>query len=380
MDDNPDHYVKSLGLSDETWNFEFNQSEYEKLGQNNHPEEMYPDYSDKHDELPLESPYLKDMAEVPMGPDMHHDDFFTPLLSPMVQHTQPPTNPKLNVNDNFSPLTSPALASQNSRRKLSTESSSSVKVRIRRQSNSSYSGKSKTPGSTPKLSSTSAVSNSSNKVIKQSPAIKARRNPGLSNNLHRTLSSNNTFALPESAQTTSTTATAELSNTLNIEANNSDEFTNTNSVTPSTLMSFGHIPHHSTSNVIFDGLKHSSVVLPSSKNANGRNTTKSPNSIAKDGTDKGRKADSASPPTIPTGTLTKRPSKSDDPKKVNHKLAEQGRRNRMNFAIQRLEDLIPGDYKEDTTVPSKATTVEMAVKYIKELQNQLEKLEEQRSK
>ncbi|ODV93518.1 hypothetical protein PACTADRAFT_52089 [Pachysolen tannophilus NRRL Y-2460] len=59
-------------------------------------------------------------------------------------------------------------------------------------------------------------------------------------------------------------------------------------------------------------------------------------------------------------------------KKINHKLAEQGRRNRMNMAIQNLEKLIPNEWKKDILVPSKATTIEVAIEYIKSLQNRLD--------
>ncbi|GME91099.1 unnamed protein product [[Candida] boidinii] len=58
-------------------------------------------------------------------------------------------------------------------------------------------------------------------------------------------------------------------------------------------------------------------------------------------------------------------------KKINHKLAEQGRRNRMNIAIQDLERLIPDELKNEVLVPSKATTVELASRYIIQLQQQL---------
>lgn len=61
-------------------------------------------------------------------------------------------------------------------------------------------------------------------------------------------------------------------------------------------------------------------------------------------------------------------------KKMTHKLAEQGRRNRMNVALQDLDKLIPDDYKRDIIVPSKATTVEMGCAYIKQLQDEIQRL------
>lgn len=74
----------------------------------------------------------------------------------------------------------------------------------------------------------------------------------------------------------------------------------------------------------------------------------------------------------PTWPSTRRGSassgKSNSSKKMNHKLAEQGRRNRMNVAIQELDNIIPDTYKDGSLVPSKATTVEMSSKYIRDLQ------------
>lgn len=59
-------------------------------------------------------------------------------------------------------------------------------------------------------------------------------------------------------------------------------------------------------------------------------------------------------------------------KKTSHKIAEQGRRNRMNHAIHELSRLIPANYHENVTVPSKATTVELACEYIRHLLGKLE--------
>ncbi|SCU85052.1 LAFA_0D13608g1_1 [Lachancea sp. 'fantastica'] len=50
-----------------------------------------------------------------------------------------------------------------------------------------------------------------------------------------------------------------------------------------------------------------------------------------------------------------------------HKAAEQGRRNRLNNALTELHALIPAELKGSTLVPSKATTVELACVYIREL-------------
>lgn len=61
-------------------------------------------------------------------------------------------------------------------------------------------------------------------------------------------------------------------------------------------------------------------------------------------------------------------------KKTSHKLAEQGRRNRMNNAISELLLLIPSNLHERAQIPSKATTVELAAEYISVLLKEIEDL------
>jgi len=81
-------------------------------------------------------------------------------------------------------------------------------------------------------------------------------------------------------------------------------------------------------------------------------------------------------------------------KRTNHKLAEQGRRNRINNALKEIEALIPADFvqarqtkeaaltgvkpgdkekdKSSNQAVSKATAVEMAIDYIKALKKSLD--------
>lgn len=61
-------------------------------------------------------------------------------------------------------------------------------------------------------------------------------------------------------------------------------------------------------------------------------------------------------------------------KKASHKLAEQGRRNRMNHAVAELSKLIPDQYHEQVAIPSKATTVELAATYIQHLTREIDHL------
>lgn len=65
-------------------------------------------------------------------------------------------------------------------------------------------------------------------------------------------------------------------------------------------------------------------------------------------------------------------------KKASHKIAEQGRRNRMNQAVQDLASLIPQSYHEKVAVPSKATTVELGLQYIVHLLERIEELKQAR--
>ena len=83
-------------------------------------------------------------------------------------------------------------------------------------------------------------------------------------------------------------------------------------------------------------------------------------------------------------------------KRTNHKLAEQGRRNRINSALKEIESLLPASYTQEkgkekdpateagsangptrseksssTQTISKASTVEMAIEYIKALRKEL---------
>jgi hypothetical protein len=71
-------------------------------------------------------------------------------------------------------------------------------------------------------------------------------------------------------------------------------------------------------------------------------------------------------------------------KRTSHKIAEQGRRNRINSALQEIATLLPrppkdsegegSDNKKEKagSVPnSKASTVEMAIEYIKQLQQEV---------
>lgn len=60
-------------------------------------------------------------------------------------------------------------------------------------------------------------------------------------------------------------------------------------------------------------------------------------------------------------------------KKEVHKEAEKHRRERLNIALEDLNDIIPPEMKENDRFPSKASTVEHAAEYIRFLINELNK-------
>lgn len=69
----------------------------------------------------------------------------------------------------------------------------------------------------------------------------------------------------------------------------------------------------------------------------------------------------------PTGNTQQENDLEPKSKKEMHKAAERGRRDRMNTALKELSELLPEELKENVQVPSKATTVELACIYIRQL-------------
>ncbi|SMN19964.1 similar to Kazachstania naganishii KNAG_0L01210 hypothetical protein [Maudiozyma saulgeensis] len=102
---------------------------------------------------------------------------------------------------------------------------------------------------------------------------------------------------------------------------------------------------------------------------------------------KARKSSKTNGDTGSTTSLTRtksrssesRSGKKDDTKKEVHKVAEQERRNRLNSALNELSGLIPEDLKEMISIPSKATTAELACVYIRSLQKRVQELEQDRN-
>ncbi|KAL3235121.1 Phosphate system positive regulatory protein PHO4 [Nakaseomyces bracarensis] len=79
-----------------------------------------------------------------------------------------------------------------------------------------------------------------------------------------------------------------------------------------------------------------------------------------------------------SGSITKARSNSTSQedsiqrKKEVHKNAEQERRNRLNNALSELNSLLPKEWKDSVAIPSKATTAQLACKYIRKLEAELE--------
>ncbi|CDK25328.1 unnamed protein product [Kuraishia capsulata CBS 1993] len=341
-------------------------------------------------------------------------------------------------NGNFSPLTSPALEFQHPRspvmrtkRSPNSMGSSSVSPPIPSHDEASLKTKKpKTPASTPLVGPSL-----SGRMAKQSPVIKARRGgytPSLkrqsSSSFHGSSRSSSVIsmmtpssvstqdtevALPDAElmlpppvprkerQTTSPEEDERISSTSSetmrpatpamlmsftmqkLQQNqNSERNLQQTSQSQSPLKSHPHSNSHDNlndpaynGNVVFaNPRRHSStqsspVILPSSSSMTTLTNVKSSTSVD-DHPIEHTRSDSVH---SNSGSRSYVEEKMPD-KKVNHKLAEQGRRNRMNVAIQELEQLIPEPLRKTVVVPSKATTVELASRYIAHLQEQIRQM------
>ncbi|RCK55625.1 hypothetical protein Cantr_05918 [Candida viswanathii] len=112
-------------------------------------------------------------------------------------------------------------------------------------------------------------------------------------------------------------------------------------------------------------------ISSSSKKSSAKSSRKS--SISKHQQPKSTSSSESSSPKLNTSG-GKKSNEKPATKKASHKLAEQGRRNRMNMAVQELGRLIPQSYHDEVSIPSKATTVELASKYINTLLKEIDEL------
>lgn len=278
----------------------------------------------------FESPYLT--AEVH---STHHEDVkpdFTPLMSPAV--TPRDTELIKKAGKAFSPLTSPALECQNTSPVLRTRKASYG----RKQSLDSNKRNSIT---TPTLTG---------RVVKQSPHLQARR-PNYSK-------SSKDFKLPESAD-------------------------NTETMPPPAIPDIKSQMDPSSKMMSFTFQKLESVQSNGSQEASPEYTQYFSEQPRDDVVTNNARITSNSPPVILQSSQTRSatstsanqsPQLLPGDKRMSHKLAEQGRRNRMNVAVQELEKMLPDNLVREVSVPSKATTVELACRYIQQLEEELARI------
>lgn len=257
----------------------------------------------------------------PPSQHVRPDAVFTPLVSPAVT----PHDSQVNANKqtapvlaSFEPLTSPAL---NARPDVDRRrSSSSAYVNAEEQS----SHKRRTPHGTPVM-----APNGSSRGVKQSPSLKGRS--------HRSGINGNSFEkLPESL----------------VAPRSSGEST-----------------------PMYPPLRKQVVDYSNGDGAPammgftmGRLSEQQPH-----GHNRSSSSSANTSPVISTQGSKSR-SEKPDYKRTSHKIAEQGRRNRMNTAVQELAALIPPSFTSEESVPSKANTVELASKYIRSLLDEIEDL------
>ncbi|KAK6200990.1 myc-family transcription factor [Scheffersomyces amazonensis] len=347
------------------------------------------------------------------------DAVFTPLVSPAVTPLdsqiksgvatgsgssyghQPP------VSIAFEPLTSPALNAQPSgiHPNASNNSSNSNRDRDdRRRSSSSVFGpvdetpatmttthyKRRTPHGTPILSGNSST------ATKYSPSIKGKN--GVFRNTSGAFEN-----LPESSLETGEMLPPSSVKRMDFQGNNSNNSNNNNSnnnnngnsangsATGTPLMGFtmGILAEHSQhedegsdlmshidsgNNGDDSNVDMESVNIPSKSLSRKSSTRSRKSSYSKSIGRSGGSSSETSPNLKPENSSGKKSGEKPATKKASHKLAEQGRRNRMNMAVHELGNLIPQTYHDEVTIPSKATTVELASKYIRALLTEIDEM------
>ncbi|KAK8440477.1 phosphate-sensing transcription factor [Candidozyma auris] len=308
------------------------------------------------------------------------DAVFTPLVSPAVTPLESQVNTNNGANapmqTTFEPLTSPALHAQQRNERPSSDR--------RRPSSATFgpddyssggSTKRRTPHTTPNLAAHPHKSKRSPSLRKPSQAQPVfEQLPDSSYDASMDLptkSSETTPMLPPQGRKVPMDGSSSGANTPTFSAKNAQ------GAGPATLMGF-------TMNRLAESQINTSNSSPTSEPRSGR----------RDDPVSSRSSLSGHRVSVKQETSSSEPSPAIDPqngdiqegtrkrekgpgKKASHKIAEQGRRNRMNQAVHELANLIPQHYHEQVTIPSKATTIELASKYINAL---LKELDEVKSK
>lgn len=295
-------------------------------------------------------------AHQPHNQHVRPDAVFTPLESPAVTPREQqvnsnsyPYNPP--VQASFEPLTSPALAAQQADKRRSSS--------VYAPTEDGVPSKRKTPHGTPILHANGPRS-------KRSPSVKPRSS-------HKSLTSSPFEKLPEAGvdlqrnSSESTPMLPPLGKKVDIPNNS----VSGEAPASATMMGF-------TMSVLAEqqqeGSNNSSVDMVHRTTLNGQ--TRNGSTYANNNIPPKSSSSSETSPIMglqgsgessPVLTRTKSRSEKPTTKKASHKLAEQGRRNRMNMAVQELSNLIPQAYHDEVSIPSKATTIELASKYIRDL-------------
>lgn len=317
----------------------------------------------------------------PQSQHIRPDAIFTPLVSPAVT----PLETQVNLNKSgasgagfpplqavFEPLTSPALNAQQDKRRTSSSLYGPTD-----EPKLNTSSKRRTPHGTPILLANNSSNNTSSRS-KKSPMVKPKSGTPSSSSVKSPLTTMSPFdKLPEAAGTP--TSDQSQSQFQPPPSSQHSHIRTSNESTPmlppqskkveikketpaATMMGFtmGRLAEQQTDN--------NSHTKPRSSRASSISSRILPKSSSS--SDTSPVLEGSDSPKI--NGLSRSNSKQMPTKKASHKVAEQGRRNRMNVAIQELSLLIPQYYHDDVSIPSKATTVELASKYIKNLLKELD--------
>mmetsp|Transcript_2401 Transcript_2401/g.2671 ORF Transcript_2401/g.2671 Transcript_2401/m.2671 type:complete len:496 (-) Transcript_2401:392-1879(-) len=298
-------------------------------------------------------------AHQPQNQHIRPDAVFTPLESPtatprdqQVNSNNYPYNPP--VQASFEPLTSPALAAQQADKRRSSS--------VYAPTEDGAPHKRKTPHGTPILHANGPRS-------KRSPSVKPRSS-------HKSLTSSPFEKLPEAGvdlqrnSSESTPMLPPLGKKVDIPNNS------VSSEAPSSATMMGFTMSVLAEQQQEGSNRNSSLEMAHDTPLNGQSRNgslsykinhKIPNKSSSSSETSPMMGLQGSGESSPALTKTKSRSEKPTAKKASHKLAEQGRRNRMNMAVQELSNLIPQAYHDEVSIPSKATTIELASKYIRDL-------------
>lgn len=291
------------------------------------------------------------------------DAVFTPLVSPAVtpMESQINTNKNQNVSmqTTFEPLTLPALNAQ--QRERPADRRRPLLATFPEEYNGNGSSKRRTPHLTPNLAASKPKRSPSlrktpqNPVFEQLPdssyevsgenhAQSSENTPMLPPNKRGTYEGSSGGSTPYKSQSQPGPATL-----MGFTMNRLAELRSTNNLSPSLAPQNGH---------------HEDLMSTRSSISGHRTLVKQETSLLE-----------PSPAIEPqNGEEGTRRREKGPGKKASHKIAEQGRRNRMNQAVHELAGLIPKNYHDEVSIPSKATTIELASKYIQTLLAELEEL------